>query len=326
MKYRKLGQTGFDVSVVSFGTWQLGGRRWHDLGSDEAERLLHQALDQGVNLFDSSTVYGQRIDENGYLQSQAQERLGKAFRKNRDEVYYCVKLGQFDEFSHRSDYSPRRMVEEVKQSLRRLQTDHIDILLVHAPTLEKVEDEKAYSVIATIRDLGLAKAIGYSFEAEPIHAQSALKQPIDVIMLQYNLLEQQCGDVLSQLDRSGIGVLVGGPFKRGYLSGKYRNLDDLPLQTEDYWNWNVTRNKLKVEATLDKVRGLLDLYGSASELRRQALSFILNRSGVSAAVIGFQGAAEIAEATNIVMQLTDPTSPSSDSNDLIGISREKGGA
>ena len=127
MKYRKLGNTGFDVSEVGFGTWQIGGKRWKAGSEIDKIKLLREAKKLGVNIFDAAVVYGQYKDEDGHLQSESQELLGKAFAENRDGVYYCIKFGQFDEYSHRSDYNPDRIIDQFKQSLRRLNTDYIDL-------------------------------------------------------------------------------------------------------------------------------------------------------------------------------------------------------
>jgi aryl-alcohol dehydrogenase-like predicted oxidoreductase len=293
-QYRKLGNTGFDVSTVGFGTWQLGGGRWASGSARENQTLLRGALDAGVNIYDAATVYGQYTDTSGYVQSRSQELLGEAFASCRDRVYYCVKLGQYDEVSHRAQYEPARLVAQLRQSLRRLRTDHIDICLIHAPSLQDVEDGVGISVLKTLQALGMVRAVGYSFENEPDHVRTALLQRVDVIMLQYNLLDTQCDCILEDLNRSGVGVLVGGPFKRGYLTGEFSSIDDLPL-SDPYWEWNVRRNPGKVSSLLARVNELRDAHGSARELRRAALQFILDKPAASSAVIGHRTMEQVLE-------------------------------
>lgn len=298
MRFRKLGHTGFDVSVVSFGTWQLGGKRWNGLSEDDSIKLLHQARDIGINLFDVAVVYGQYQDEQDYLQSQSQELLGKAFKNNRDKVFYCLKLGQFDEYSHRADFDPKRLVEQFKHSLRRLQTNYADICLIHAPSLAAVKDGKAISILQTLQALDLVKAVGYSFENEPEHVLEAVKQDIDVIMLQYNLIDTECINVFEEAMNHGVGILVGGPFKRGYLTGEYKKIEELP--SDDYWQWNLNHNKDKVKEILYKVGQLLSEYKSPKELRKAALQFILKQNGVASAVIGHRAIQEVKENIALV--------------------------
>lgn len=299
MLYRKLGNTGYDVSAIGFGTWQIGGYRWEDFGEQDSINLLTEANDLGVNIFDVAVIYGQYADDNHYLQSRSQERLGKAFEKRRDKVIYCLKLGQFDEYSHRHDYDPKRIIEQFNQSLRRLKTDYIDVCLIHAPSINKIKDEKAITILKTLQAQGYVKAIGYSFEAEPMHVQAAIGQQIDVIMLQYNLMHQSCQHAISLAQDDGIGILVGGPYNRGYLTGRYQKLSDLPL-TDDYWDWNTKLNPYKVEQNLQQINTLLSTYGSPEALRKKSLEFILDEPGVNSCVVGHRHINEVIENIQLI--------------------------
>nr|WP_239015257.1 aldo/keto reductase [Archangium violaceum] len=292
--FRKLGNTGFDVSTIGFGTWQIGGGRWKSGSADECVGLLHQALDLGINIFDAAVVYGQYHDERKYPQSRSQEILGQAFQDRRDRVFYCVKVGQFDEYSHRSHFDANRLVDQVKQSLRRLRTDYLDICLVHAPSLADVRRGVAIEILRTLQALGLVRAIGYSFEAEPEHVRAALEQRVDVIMLQYNLIDTHCATVIQEAQAHGVGVLVGGPYKRGYLCGRFSSLEDLP-QEDDYWRWNIQYNSGKVVETLDKVRALMNDHRSPAAFRGHALRFVLTCPGVCSAIVGHRSADELRE-------------------------------
>jgi aryl-alcohol dehydrogenase-like predicted oxidoreductase len=303
MLYRKLGNTGYDISTIGFGTWQIGGGRWDIPSEKEIITLLQDANNVGINIFDVAVVYGQYKDSQGYLQSRSQEFLGKAFVHSRQQVIYCLKLGQFDEYSHRHNYNPKRIVEQFLQSLRRLQTDYVDIALIHAPSIQFVKDGKAITILQTLQALGHIKNIGYSFEAEPEHVSEAIKQPIDVIMLQYNLLDTQCEKVIEQARLHGIGVLVGGPLKRGYLTGKFRKLDDLPKK-DDYWQLNINLNKEKVETLLKQVDFLLEQYSTPENLRRESLNFVLKQPGVASCIIGHRCIDEVLENIQLIKKDT----------------------
>lgn len=298
MYYRKLGYTGLDVSVIGFGTWQLGGGRWQAMSDEDSIQLLRQALNIGVNIYDVAVVYGQYADDKGYLQSRSQELLGKAFKTQRNRVIYSVKVGQFDEYSHRHNYEPQRIVSQIQESLKRLHTDYIDICLIHAPSINAVTDGKAITVLKTLQALGIIKFIGYSFEAEPEHVSAALSQNIDVIMLQYNLLDTECKDVIEQARLHGIGILVGGPYKRGYLTGRYSSINDLPM-TENYWDYNVNLNPGKVKATLNSVNSLVQLHGSPVQLRQAAIDHILSKEAVASCVVGHMNITDLVENNDL---------------------------
>lgn len=99
-----------------------------------------------------------------------------------------------------------------------------------------------------------------------------------------------------------MGVLVGGPYKRGYLSGRYQEMED--FSTEDcYWEWNLRYNRSKVQATLEKVNGLLAKAGGARELRHMALDHILKKPAVGSAIVGHREEAEVTDNADIVEHL-----------------------
>jgi aryl-alcohol dehydrogenase-like predicted oxidoreductase len=303
MKYVKLGRTGLDCSQLGFGTWQIGGGRWKALDPQKSVALLRHAAECGVNTFDAAIVYGQYRGALGEKCSHSLDLLGKAFFGNRrSEAIICLKVGQLDEYSHRAAYEPHNMVEQIRRGLSQLKTDYLDICLIHAPTISEIRDGRALSVVQTIQALGVARFVGYSFEAEPEHAKLALDQGVDVIMLQYNLLDQQCAEIFDIAANRGVGVLVGGPFKRGYLSGRFAKPEDLP-QEDDYWAWTLRHAKQKVEDLLLAATQLKNEAGGAAELRRKALYHILRHRGANCAIVGHRTIEEITENAELIDDL-----------------------
>jgi aryl-alcohol dehydrogenase-like predicted oxidoreductase len=97
-------------------------------------------------------------------------------------------------------------------------------------------------------------------------------------------------------------VLVGGPFKRGYLTGRYESLDDIPID-DDYWRWNVRRNPRKVSAILQAVATLSEDTAGAVDLRARALQYVLRKPGVSSAIVGHRSVDEVVENLEHVLSL-----------------------
>lgn len=303
MNYTKLGRTGLDCSRLGFGTWQIGGGRWKGLERSESVALLQHALASGVNTFDAAIVYGQYRGQLNERRSCSLELLGEAFEgARRQQAIICLKLGQVDEYSHRAIFQPRSLVDELQRALRELRTDYVDICLVHAPSLHEVREGQALAVVQTIQAMGGAKFVGYSFEAEPEHAKLALSQSIDVMMLQYNLLDQECAGVFDLASERGIGVLVGGPFKRGYLSGRFEKAGDLP-EEDDYWKWNLRYTRDKVDDILAKSATLKKEAGGARELRRKALSYILRYPSVASAIVGHRTKDEVSDNVQAIDEI-----------------------
>jgi aryl-alcohol dehydrogenase-like predicted oxidoreductase len=303
MKYSKLGRTGLDCSRLGFGTWQIGGGRWKGVGQDDGIKLLRHALDSGVNIFDAAIVYGQYRGGCGEYHSHALELLGEALDgARRKQAFICLKVGQVDEFSHRAIYSPTRVVGDLQRAFKELRTDYVDICLIHAPSLQQVRDGHALAIAQTVQAMGAARFIGYSFEAEPEHAKLALTQDIDVVMLQYNLIDQQCAETFELASERGVGVLVGGPFKRGYLSGRYDRAEDLPLE-DGYWEWNLRYCREKVATTLRRAMELRAEAGGVRELRSKALAHILVHPSATVAVVGHRATDEVDDNARIVNEV-----------------------
>jgi aryl-alcohol dehydrogenase-like predicted oxidoreductase len=166
-----------------------------------------------------------------------------------------------------------------------------------------VRNGLAIEVLKTLQAVGWIRAIGYSFETEPENVLACLAQPVDVIMVQYNLLDRQCEDVIDLAAERGIGVLVGGPLKRGYLTGLYTSASDIPVDEDDYWRWNLRRNPQKVSAILQTVASLADQAGAPADLRAQALHHILRKPGVASAIVGHRAKAEVIENRDHVQAL-----------------------
>ncbi|GAB4393947.1 MAG: hypothetical protein Tsb005_14410 [Gammaproteobacteria bacterium] len=116
-------------------------------------------------------------------------------------------------------------------------------------------------------------------------------------MLQYNLIDQQCAEMIEQARIHGIGILAGGPFKRGYLTGEYRSFSDFS-DKDDYWKWNLKLNRKKVEQILGAVSELLEIYETPPKLRQYSLQFILQQAGVSSCIVGHRNIQEVIENIN----------------------------
>jgi aryl-alcohol dehydrogenase-like predicted oxidoreductase len=276
--------------------------RWKSGSLKEGSRLLREAHFHGVNIFDAAVVYGQYTSRENSLRARSLDLLREAFGSLRDQVYYCVKIGQRDEMSHFSDYSPKNLTAQTFQALKQLGTFWIDICLLHAPSLDDIRSGKALAVLETLRECGHVRAIGYAVENEPQHALMAIEQGVDVLMMQYNLIDQECSDVIAKAYAHATGILVCGPFKRGYLTGRFSAVGDLPLH-DHYWKWNTQHNPRKVEALIDRVKVLQTDFASPEGLRREALRFILAEAGVSSVIVGHRTEVELWENLTITQDL-----------------------
>src|SRR5687768_11255044 len=153
MRYRPLGNTGFDVSLIGFGASSLGNE-FGPTDVDEGVRAVHLAIDRGINFFDVSPYYGRTL---------AEKRLGRALEGRRDKAILATKVGRYGREPEECDYSASRVVASVEGSLQRLRTDHVDVLQVHDVENVAEPDQIVEETIPAMRELqrrGKCRAVG----------------------------------------------------------------------------------------------------------------------------------------------------------------------
>lgn len=264
MKYRRLGRTGLDVSEIGLGALEIG-RDWGirvegDFGRpdrDDAIRLVHEALDLGINFFDTAPAY-----------QLSEERLGEALRGRRDEVFIATKVGE-----HYSDergfwYDPGRQAvrASIEQSLRRLQTDVIDLLQIHSASREIIERGETLDEMLRFREAGHVRFVGMSGEADG--ALAAIENGgYDTIQVPYSIVDQRVNDmVLPRAKEHDVGVIVMMPLGQGIITDKYRHHDN--------------------EEQRRRAEALQFLAHDGQTLAQAALRFVLANEAVSTIIAG----------------------------------------
>ncbi|MER5432206.1 aldo/keto reductase [Streptomyces sp. NPDC002588] len=279
MRIRKLGRTGIDVSAYCLGTMMFGkmGNQDHD----DCVRMIHRAFDAGVNFVDTADVYGY---------SETEEIVGKALKGRRDQIVLATKFnGPMGDGPNRSGSSRRWVVQAVEDSLKRLQTDYIDLYQIHHPD-PHTDIEETLSALTDLVRAGKVRVIGSSnlpasdiVEAQWVSHQRGLhrlrsEQPT------YSILNRGIErEVLAVCRRYGMGVLVWSPLAMGLLTGRYRKNALRPDNARMHW---VPRH-LTDERKLDAVEQLLTLAGEAGHsLTHLAMAFATSHPDVTAAIIG----------------------------------------
>jgi len=214
MEFAEIAGTSLKASRIAIGTWAIGGWMWG--GTDERQSIgaIRAALDHGINVVDTAPVYGF---------GRSEEILGKAIRGVRSDVIVATKVGlEWKDGKVFRNVSPRRIFQEVEDSLRRLQTDYIDVYQVHWPDPLVSVDTTAEAMLTLLRQ-GKIRAIGVSnFSAEQIR-QFRRVAPLHVVQPPYNLFERGIeADVLPYCRREGIATFAYGALCRGLLSGNFR--------------------------------------------------------------------------------------------------------
>lgn len=216
MRYTRLGQTDLEVSRICFGTWQTGGD-WGAVEEQEAVSAARTALDLGVNFFDTAQAYG--FGESERLLGKSLE-LGS--RARRDDVVIATKGGlRMEGGDVVRDSSPGWLRKGVEQSLRKLNTDHIDLYQVHWPDPDTPFEQTATTLDELVTE-GKIRYVGVSnFDADQM-ADFERTRRIDALQPPYHLFRREVEkEILPYCREHGIGVLVYGPLAHGLLTGKF---------------------------------------------------------------------------------------------------------
>jgi L-galactose dehydrogenase len=213
MIYRQLGRTGMKVSIVAFGVSPLGDV-FGTTDEAEGQRAVHTAIDLGINYFDVAPLYGLTL---------AETRLGKALKGKRDRVFLATKCGR-DNFQF-SDFSAKRVTASIDESLKRLQTDHVDVLQLHDVEFGEARQiiEETLPAARKVQQSGKARFIGIT--GLPVRYLRRLAEQIEIDTIltwgHYNLVEDEMDEELTPLCRErGIGLINASPLHQRLLTEK----------------------------------------------------------------------------------------------------------
>ncbi len=281
MKYNKLGKSGIEVSEIGFGAWTIALDWWgKKIPEDEARRMLKKAYDLGVNFFETGDMYGG---------GKSERLIGEVFGGMRDEIVISTKYGYDFEGVDQIGHSelPQRFDEgftrrALKNSLERLQTDHVDVYGLHNPKLNHVRDDSIFSTLDSLRGEGklrtcqvaLGPAIGWTREGV-----EAMRRPnISAVQTVYNILEQTPGnELLENAGKSDVGILVRVPDASGILTGKVgadTKIDERDHRSVRKGEW-IKESLKKVE----QLRPIAERNGLG--ITELAIRFILSKKGVA---------------------------------------------
>lgn len=268
MRYRVLGRTGLRVSEISLGTVELGldyGIAAHGEtlrpSREDAGRLLHRALDLGVNLIDTARAYG-----------DSEEIIGHALAARRREYHLCTKVQAV----------PARMEASISESLRMLRTEAVDLLLLHSANSAQAEDEQVREALTRARDRGQARFLGASVYG-PLAARAAILSGLyDCVQVAWSALDRRVeSDVLALAQEHGVGLMIRSVLMRGALTHRMALLPDAlqPIR--------------EAAQRLERIAA-----GAGMDLPELAYRYVLSHPGPLSALVGTGRAAEIEAALN----------------------------
>ncbi|MFW6229589.1 MAG: aldo/keto reductase [Halanaerobium sp.] len=284
MKYRKLGKTGYEVSEVSFGGWAIGGT-WGDVEDEQSMAALREAVNQGINFFDTADVYG----------DGRSERLMAKLRKETDEeIHIATKAGRRLDPHTAEGYNKENLNKFVDRSLKNLDVDTIDLLQLHCPPTEVYDQEEVFEALEEMVEAGKIKNYGVSVEKVEEAMKALEYENVATVQIIFNMYRHKPADkFFAKAKEKGVGIICRVPLASGLLTGKFSK--DSTFAENDHRNFNrdgeafdkgETFSGVDFELGLKAVDELEKIKPEGLTMAQFALKWILMHDAVSCVIPG----------------------------------------
>lgn len=281
MEYRKLGDSDLEVSVIGFGAWGIGGAPfWKSEGDEMSMRAIKKAFDLGITFFDTAPVYGF---------GHSEELMGKALKPVRDKVIIATKCGLSWEREKlgaiSNDCTKKAILKEIDLSLKRLQTDWIDLYQVHWPD-PKTPQKETMEALLEIQEKKKIRAIGVSNYSVEQMKECLEYGKIVSLQPEYSLLQRSIekGTVSFCLENE-IGIIAYSPLASGVLTGKYdKNTRFTDWRSKGLLGVFKGEGYVKNIAKVDELKKMAESAGKTCA--QMAINWVVHQPGLTAALVG----------------------------------------
>jgi aryl-alcohol dehydrogenase-like predicted oxidoreductase len=315
MKFRSLGKTGFTISEISLGTWQVGGKWGDEFNHTTADKILNKAVDAGINFIDTADVYSD---------GESEKAVGRLVRSRSEKIYVASKCGR-QLNPHTSDaYQPEALRKFVESSLKRLQLETLDLMQLHCPPAEVYYRPEIFELFDRLKSEGKILNLGVSVEKTE-EGLKAIEYPnVTTIQVIFNIFRQRPAELLfKESAKRNVGIIVRVPLASGLLTGKFSKATS--FSEGDHRNFNrkgaafdkgETFSGIDFETGLKAVEELKALFPGMDNLAPIALRWILMHHEVSTVIPGASNPGQV-DSNLKVLEVTDLTKEQLDKlNDL----------
>ncbi len=285
MNYRKLGKTGFEVSEISLGTWQVGGKWGSKFDHDLAESIIREAIESGVNFIDTADVYSD---------GESERAVGEAVRRSGKEVRIATKCGRQINPHVNKGYTPAVLRGYVEDSLKRIGTECLDLIQLHCPPVEVYYRPEIFGEFEKLKQEGKILNLGVSVEKVEEAIKAIEFENVTTVQIIYNIFRQRPQEKFFALAREkNVGLIIRVPLASGLLSGKFTSETRFAPGDHRFFNRNgmmfdkgETFAGVPYETGLKAVTRLKELFPEGIPLAHVALRWILMREEVSCIIPG----------------------------------------
>ena len=229
MKYRKLGKTGFNVSEISLGTWQVGGKWGEPFCNANADEIINTAIDSGINFIDTADVYNNGLSE---------EAIGRVLRTRSERIYVATKCGRQLQPHVNESYQPDVLRKFVEASLKNMNLECLDLIQLHCPPTQVFYRPEIFEMFDTLKQEGKILHVGVSVEKVE-EALKAIEFPnVCTVQIIFNMFRQRPAELFfKEAKRRDIGIIARVPLASGMLTGKFSS--ESQFSKDDHRNFNI---------------------------------------------------------------------------------------
>jgi aryl-alcohol dehydrogenase-like predicted oxidoreductase len=292
MNTRILGKTGFAVSEISLGTWQVGGKWGTEFDHALAEKILLKAIDLGVNFIDTADVYSS---------GESEIAVGKILKKTNKRIYVATKCGRQINPHVNSGYTPGALRSYVEASLRRLDVDCIDLIQLHCPPTDVYYRPEIFAEFDRLKQEGKILNLGVSVEKVEEGVKALEFDNVASIQIIYNIFRQRPDEYLfTRAKEKNVGIIVRVPLASGLLTGTFTRSSRFGENDHRFFNRNgeafdkgETFAGVPYELGLKAVDRLKECFPAQTNLAHVALTWILMHDEVSCIIPGASTTAQV---------------------------------
>ena len=285
MNYRKLGKTGFTISEISLGTWQVGGKWGDPFSHANADRILNEAVDAGINFIDTADVYGD---------GESEKAVGRLVRSRSERIYVATKCGRRLQPHTNEAYQPAALRAFVDDSLRNMGLETLDLIQLHCPPTDVYYRPEIFEEFDRLKQEGKIQHLGVSVEKVEEGLKAIDYPNVTTVQIIFNMFRQRPAELFfAEASQRNIGVIVRVPLASGLLTGKFSA--DTSFSADDHRNFNregaafdkgETFSGVNYETGLAAVDELRTVFPNDTNLAPDALRWILTFDAVSCIIPG----------------------------------------
>ncbi len=285
MNYRILGNTGFNISEISLGTWQVGGKWGNEFSYENADSILNKAVDAGINFIDTADVYNE---------GKSEQAIGRLLRSRSERIYVATKCGRRLDPHTNEAYQPDVLRKFVEHSLKRMQLDTLDLIQLHCPPTQVYYRPEIFELFDRLKDEGKILNLGVSVEKVEEGLKAIEYSNVTTVQIIFNIFRHRPFELFfKEASKRNVGIIVRVPLASGLLTGTYSKTTT--FSSGDHRNFNrngaafdkgETFSGIDYETGLEAVDELKKVFPQQQNLALIALRWILMFREVSCVIPG----------------------------------------